>query len=440
MNFCEIIKLAVQRAIKNRKRNVIVLIPLIIMTILILFSITIQYSMQAYASSIEFNINMRTISSINYMPDEYEEIIEKLSSIDHIDMIVEQYESRIVAIVTCEQFQNGKTDGRVYETPINYKTSPEVIEGRKINENDKYVVIIPDKIYADGNTVRTFENPILESEYVDGKELLGKTIRMKIKGDNDEFYEDFEVVGIYDSEKYNSSQTIYIPKTTIKEINEKLGVSFSEYYMDVVVDKVENLNEVRNKLIEEGIINNTQIQVDASNNTEEISIEESNFISTTNINIETLQIIKNITYFLLFASFIILIVLLIITNLNKTYISAMELGILKVEGYKNRYIQLIIILENVIICIIGFAIALILFKILQIIGNVLMDYFIQKETLSLSLYKIKEQFFIIKQIPQKTNFIIVVIIFAIIILIESINTFFINKRILKKNISSIIKI
>ena len=439
MNFSTILKLSIQRAIKNRKRNAIILIPLIIIIILILFSITIQYSMQSYVIDIGFNINMRTISGINYTPADYKEIIEKLLFINNIDMIVDQYESRIVAIVTCEKFQNGKTDGKVYETPTNAKTSPEVIKGRKISDDDQYVIIIPDKIYADSNTNRTFENPILEDEYINGEELLGKNIRMKIEGDNKELYKDFKVKGIYDSSKYDDTQTIYIPKTTIKLLNEELGASFSEYYMNAVVDKVENLNEVRNKLTEEGILKKTKIQIDASSD-KEVGIEETNFISTTNLNIETLQIIKNIAFFLSVSSFVILIFILVATNVNKTYISATELGVLKIEGYKDKYIQIITIFENIIVCIISFIIAFILYKLLQVIGNFLIDCIIQKETVSLTLYKIREQLFLIKKIPQKINYSIVLIIFSIIILIESINTFFINKRVLKKNISDIIKI
>lgn len=439
MNFSTILKLSIQRVIKNRKRNTIVLIPLIIMIILLLFSIIIQYSMQSYANDIGVNIDMRTISGINYIPQQYQRIVEKLSSMEHIDMIVGQYDSRIVATVTCEQFQNGKTDGKVYEAPSNDKTSPDVIKGRKINNDDKYVIIIPDRIYADGNTIRTFENPVLEDEYINGEELLGKNVRMKIQGENKKFYKDFEVIGIYDSSKYEDTQTIYMPQTVIRELNEELKVTFSEFYMEVVVDKVENLNEVRNQLIEEGVLNKSKIQIDASDD-KEISIEYSNFMSTTNINIETLQIIKNTTYFLLVSSFLILIVLLITTNINKTYISATELGILKIEGYKNKHIQLITIFENIFICIIAFTIAFILFKILQIIGNFLIDYLIQKDTISLTLNNIREQLFLIKRIPQKINYNIVIIIFFFIILVESINTFFINKRVLKKNISDIIKI
>lgn len=230
-----------------------------------------------------------------------------------------------------------------------------------------------------------------------------------------------------------------MPEMTIKELNRELEVYFSEFYMDIVVDKVENLNEVRNKLTEEGILKKTKIQIDASSD-KEVGIEETNFISTTNLNIETLQIIKNIAFFLSVSSFVILIFILVATNVNKTYISATELGVLKIEGYKDKYIQIITIFENIIVCIISFIIAFILYKLLQVIGNFLIDCIIQKETVSLTLYKIREQLFLIKKIPQKINYSIVLIIFFIIILIESINTFFINKRVLKKNISDIIKI
>ena len=57
-------------------------------------------------------------------------------------------------------------------------------------------------------------------------------------------------------------------------------------------EKIKNYADIMLNL-EEGILKKTKIQIDASSD-KEVGIEETNFISTTNLNIETLQIIKNI--------------------------------------------------------------------------------------------------------------------------------------------------
>lgn len=194
-----VLKLALQNLLKNKKRNSIILLPLIIITILILFAITIQYSMQQYIKSIEDNIEMRELG-ITYTPNTYEEIMEKLSKIEHIAMIVDQYESYVSAILSSKQFSNSVTDGSLYEKPANNKTCPEVIQGRKIEDSDSNVIVIPSKLYCDSN-YRTFNNPISEDEYIDGTSLIGTTIDIEIFRDPQTIlYKTFKVIGVYDSD------------------------------------------------------------------------------------------------------------------------------------------------------------------------------------------------------------------------------------------------
>lgn len=437
MEISVVLKLALQRVLKHRKRNSIVMIPLIIMTILTLFEITIQCSIQEYVKCIEDNIEMRELW-ITYTPDTYNEIIEKLSKIEHIDMIVDQYESFISATSTSEQFSNSETDGYIYEEPANNKTCPEVIQGRKITDNDSYVMVIPNKLYSDSNH-RNFNESISEDEYIDGTSLIGTNIVMKIVGDNQTLYETFEVIGVYDSDRYLSDQKIYMPKSIIKEINKELNVEYTEFHMRIIVDKLQNIKEVQNSLIENNLLKNTKIQIDASNANNSVGIEEANFAQTTNISVETQKIIKNIMYILIIMSTLIFLIMLLVTNVNKLYRSSTEFGILKIEGYKNREIQKMTIIENLFICIISILIAVILFKITQLLGNFLIDYIILIDSPGLTFNKIQEQLLYIRNIPQKLDIKALVVFSIIISLFEILNTYFINKKILSKKICDMLK-
>lgn len=432
-----VLKLALQNLLKNKKRNSIILLPLIIITILILFAITIQYSMQQYIKSIEDNIEMRELG-ITYTPNTYEEIMEKLSKIEHIAMIVDQYESYVSAILSSKQFSNSVTDGSLYEKPANNKTCPEVIQGRKIEDNDSNVIVIPSKLYCDSN-YRNFNNPISEDEYIDGTSLIGTTIDIEIFRDPQTIlYKTFKVIGVYDSDRYLSNKIIYMPKSAIREINTELKIEYTEYHMCIIVDKLENITKVQDSLIENHLLSTSEIEAEASN-ANPSGIEESNFAQTTNISIQTQKIIKNTMYILIILSILILFIMILITNINKSYISSTELGILKIIGYKNKDIQKITILENVFICILSILIGLVIFKILQYLGNLFINWIIQIDTPGITFNKIQEQLLYISKIPQKVDIKSLTFFSIIVILFEIVNTYFINKKFLSKKITNLLR-
>ncbi len=430
------IKVSIKNVYRNRKKNNIILIPLVISTVLILFAIIIINSMQEYINSIEYKIDMRTIG-INYSQEEYDEILKKINNIDNVDMVLNQYEYRIAAVLSSEQIKNKNTDGYVFQKPTNGKTCLEVISGRKINDSDKYKIIIPSKLYSDSKN-RPFNKPILEEEFISGKELLGKDITIKVDNEKRIIYKTFQVIGVYDSDRYDDTKTIYIPKSTIKEINQELECKFEEYCMRIVVDKIQNIKKVQNKLAEYGLLTKTRIEEEAKTD-KSISIQEHNFLVTSNISVETNKIIKNSIVFLIIATIVLLTVFFIITNINKTYISSKEIGILKSEGYKDREIQVISILENIFVCIIGIIIGVILFRILILIMNITIRYIININSKSLSMRKFQQQLFYLGNIPQKINIKLFIKISVVLIILEILNTFCLNKRILSKKICEMLK-
>ena len=445
MKINKIFKISIHRVKQNKKRNLIIAIPIILSTILLLTINIIQYSMENYIKSLENNLTMRTISSIRYSVFEYEEKVEKIENIEHVDMVIGEYEENIYGYKYCEQLKTKDADGYVKINPINTKTCPDITNGRKLQEDDKYVLIIPSKIYADSEGTPTgfrdiyIEKRNLNIEYINGEDLVGKKLTISFEASNGNTLEkQFEIIGTYDSNLYNDMSTLYTPKEIIKEINLELNPDLlPELEISVVVDKIENVEFVKNELISKGLYEKSAILQEAQKG--DSSETEVNISRVTNINVETINIMKKLIIFLLLASILIFLSFLITTNINKTYLSSTEIGVLKAEGYTNKDIQKMTIIENIIVCIISIIVSFIVFILIINISNIIMDYIIEKDTIGLTMNEIREQLFYIRQIPKKINPLFVLGISVVIIIIEVINTIFINKKILRKNIRELLK-
>lgn len=444
MKFDRIMEISINRVFRNRRRNLIIGMPIVMIMILLLVVNSIQYSTEKYIKKIENNIDLRTIDGINYTELNKEKVMAKLQEIKHVEMVIDMYERHIYAEEYCQQLKTESTNGYTSINPINTLTCPDVIKGRKITEEDKYVILLPDKVCANGVQNQEYYNVVLEKKdigkmCINSENLIGEQITIEFKKENNKLFEkSFEVIGIYDSEQYNSTENLYIPKTTIKEINKEIGYEPQDLFMKIVVDKMENLQEVEKILIQEGLNEQTKIETEVNNN-QANNIDEKNIAVVTQLTLKTQNAIKKISIFCFSSSIIIFIILLIITNINKTYLASRDLGILKLEGYTNKQIQKITIIENILVCLISFVISLFMFQILKIIIDMLSNYIIEKETLSITINKLKEQIYYVKKIPQKLNWILTIINMLSIIIIVGINSFWINKRILSKNINEIIK-
>ena len=97
------------------------------------------------------------------------------------------------------------------------------------------------------------------------------------------------------------------------------------------------------------------------------------------------------------------IVLLVVTNVNKSYLSSTEIGMLRVEGYTNKDIQKITIIENIIVCVLSIMIGILLFGLLRIFANAVIDYIIQKPDAGITMNEIRKQLYYLMKIPQKVN-------------------------------------
>ena len=438
MKINKIFSISIQKLKQDFKRNLIIIIPIIVITILLLILNMIQFSIDTYIDSIRNNIELRSISGISYNESNYQEVIEKLEKIEHISIIVDLYERRVFAIQTCNELKSDTMDGNINIQPVNSLICPDVISGRKINDTDKYVIVLPDNLYASSIVLEYDE----EVDYIHTEDLLGQTITIKFEVDETTKTEKtFEVIGIYDSKKYNDVSTSYVPKSVIKEINTELEYEPSDpnmYNMQIVVDDIDNLEYVEKELHKQNLINTSSIEKEASNYNE-ASTYENHLASVTHIEISTQNILKKIELFLIISSIVAFIVLLIVTNINKAFLEKRELGIMKIEGYTNKNILIIKIIENFFVSLISIIISIIIFKVVILILNAIASYLIEIETVDLVLKAIQEQLWYIMQIPQIINWSFFILISMCIIIIELINTYIINKRNLSKSIVELLK-
>lgn len=446
MKFRKILKISLQRVRYNRKRNLTIAIPIILIVVLLLIVNMVYYSMQQYVKSIENNLSLRTIDYINCLPSKYEETKEKLQQLEHIDMVVEMDERHVYAEAYCEQLKSETYSGQTTLAPINKKTCPEVIMGRQINEEDEYVVIVPDKILDSSNTNFEFDSVIveqkdLENQYIDGTALLGEQLKIEFKEFDSKatVEKNFTVIGVFDSELYNEKTNFYVPKSIIKEINQEIEYAFVDKFFKVVVDKLENVQSVYDEIYSDENIEKTKIELEAGANENSTNVVEQNILKVADINLDTQKLINSISTYFMIGIILIFAVLLIITNMNKTYLSSTEMGILRVEGYTNKDIQKITIIENIIVCVLSIMIGILLFGLLRIFANAVIDYIIQKPDAGITMNEIRKQLYYLMKIPQKVNAMFIIVSSVIITAIVGLNTYFINKKQFHKHIKDLLK-
>lgn len=430
------VEIAFKRFCRNKKKNYILMVPVTLMLFFCFMINMILFSLNNYIEIIKDSIAMRTIENVSYIESQYSEIKEKILENEHVISVLNHYEKKVYAIGWCDSLKNSQMTGFLFLYGSDNNMCPNVIKGRKIEKNELYTIVLPDKIYSNENFI-TAQNPINSHELIDGSQFLNKKIKIKLETETKQIEKDFLVVGIYDSEKYHDNKNVYISTSTTEQINTELKYVTEQPLMNIVVDKYENVNEVYEYLQENDIVRYSAIQKENDNNA--YTIEDVNFVSSTNISLETLQIIKKVILVFELIVVLISVLILLVTNLNKVYIGATEIAIMKVEGYKNKDIHAICLLENIMIMIVSIILALAITFVFNRLINYFCNYILIKEIVGITANQIKNQIYYLSQIPRKLNLIYICTISLIAIIIEMINTFFINKRILKKDISEIFK-
>lgn len=438
MKINDIIKISIKSLRRNRKKNKLLYIPLIIMLLILFLVNIIQYSTSNYINKIGKGIELRRISGIEYIPSKYEETKNEIEKIKHVEWVYNQEEERVFSVLYCKQFSAETQGVFIWLYPATENVLPDLVSGRGIQENDEYVAIIPNKIYVNSESM-TITDQIREGEeYLNGNDFLGKEIT--IENDDKGIAKKFKVVGVYDNQSNNQSDVVYIPAKTVKEINQELEYAPGYYRLNVVVDDISNIEYVEQEMRDKNLLKRDRISTKLNENgyrdTDTLS---GNIASVTSITKESQKAIKNIITGFLIVATIVFMMILIITNNNKTYISNVDIGLMKIEGYTNKDIQKITIIENILVCTISIIIALVATALIVMLFNVIVNNFISKDTIGLTANKIREQLYNIQKVKKSISPLYVFEISAITIILESVNTYLLNKRMLSKNINKILR-
>ena len=260
------------------------MVPVTLMLFFCFMINMILFSLNNYIEIIKDSIAMRTIENVSYIESQYSEIKEKILENEHVISVLNHYEKKVYAIGWCDSLKNSQMTGFLFLYGSDNNMCPNVIKGRKIEKNELYTIVLPDKIYSNENFI-TAQNPINSHELIDGSQFLNKKIKIKLETETKQIEKDFLVVGIYDSEKYHDNKNVYISTSTTEQINTELKYVTEQPLMNIVVDKYENVNEVYEYLQENDIVRYSAIQKENDNNA--YTIEDVNFVSSTNISLET---------------------------------------------------------------------------------------------------------------------------------------------------------
>lgn len=438
MKINDIIKISIKSLRRNRKKNKLLYIPLIIMLVILFLVNIIQYSTNNYINKIGKGIELRRISGIEYIPSKYEETKNEIEKIKHVEWVYNQEEERVFSVLYCKQFIAETQGVLIWLYPATENVLPDLVSGRGIQENDEYVAIIPNKIYVSSESMTITDQIRDGEEYLNGNDFLGKEIT--IENDDKGIVKKFKVVGVYDNQSNNQSDVVYIPAKTVKEINQELEYDPGYYRLNVVVDDISNIEYVEQEMRDKNLLKRDRISTKLNENgyrdTDTLS---GNIASVTSITKESQKAIKNIITGFLIVATIVFMIILIITNSNKTYISNVDIGLMKIEGYTNKDIQKITIIENILVCIISIIIALVATALIVMLFNVIVNNFIAKDTIGLTANKIREQLYNIQKVKKSINPLYVFEILAITIILESVNTYLLNRRMLSKNINKILR-
>lgn len=288
----------------------------------------------------------------------YDFHMEKLLEIEHVvDIHESDYDTAALKNIVLDNNIHGDIVGLNYG---NYKIIPKVIQGESFDIDDKNVLICPNKMYLYSYN---YSDEVRKKEIIDTRKYIGKTIKgyydiryYDEKSDSIKTREtkenEFKIIGIYDVESTNNQMSqCYAPGEQVKTIRKETTVSdgtpsFGSWRL--TVDKVENLNEIKNKLEHIGYIVSVAVYTEFS-------------------TVYTTKLICNTIIFIsIFALLFISLAYIKKKILNNLYI----IGLTKSLGYKSKEIKSLYLLDNANILLMSFLLSILFFIIATIIINV----------------------------------------------------------------------
>ncbi len=343
---------AFNNIIRRKKQAITNIIIMFIALVLLLMSLSFSKAIQNYIDRYITNTTLhRTLLSLPIVSENIDKerlAYEILSEDSRVTDVNEFVQSTLLRVINVDEvfgrnlpIEGGKIclDAQAYNKDI-YK---DIVAGRGILDKDKNVVVIPKYFYPDySNEIDFFQNGV---EYLNGEDYIGKKCTLEYESYdfdksryrvNGKYKYTFDIIGVYDNAStLDSSYGIYLPRSDLANIwdtvvkNSTGNTSTPVKQIYVVVDKQSNIDPVIDKLKGYGIEFERQA-------TPGMIQEIGNYILLVGI----------ISSFFVF---IISIVFLFFSSIDRIRRRAGEIGILKAMGYTDRNIKSIMAAEGVII-------------------------------------------------------------------------------------------
>ncbi len=336
-----------------------ILLTIAVAIFVLAFSFTIALKTHMNRAIVN-NVSYRTIVVLGIPEEELETKAKELEQIDHITKALNNdYYMASGKLTNVENYN----EERICFYGCDSNTQPSVTKGRNIKDGERKVCLAPEKIYF--NTFKDYD----KDKYLDGNELLGKTIRIEYysydrsNGDensviNKTFYDEYEVVGLYDAgENFMDGDSFFASFDDTKEIrtnieNSTISRPENEFYHGASPQLIAIVDNAKN--------------VDVALEDVEEFIGYRALIRST-IDTYIVYIIDAVVGVVLA-----ILVIIVLINITSSSVKSMnerkyEIGMLKAIGYKNKTIQNMLITENLIIGILSFAIGFVIAFIAMII-------------------------------------------------------------------------
>lgn len=341
------------------KKNIYYIIMLSLCSLLLICSLMFQYMRTNSKDWVRKNeIAMRQLSADPgeadatrfFSDNSYDFNIEELRKIPHVvDVHSSDYDFIVPEDVSIGDIK-GTAIGLYYGGA---GILPQVIEGDSFAETDENVLICPDKMYLD----RFDEEPLVE-ELIDGRKLLGKTLKAThisrtFDNEKKEIVEketniEAKIIGIYNSSsRARSYATCYLPAKQLEKIRisdkDPTEISYNDFI--VTVDSIENKKEVADALRARDFVVTDKAYYDSN--------EESQ--------------LRNIYYFVVIVMMISILLVSLAYIKKKILNNLSSIVLTKSLGYNKNQIRNLYLIDNMIVVLMSYMLSLILFMVTSVV-------------------------------------------------------------------------
>lgn len=369
MKLSDSIKYSFLKTIRDKK-NIYFVIILVICCLLATGAISFSTAFFSELKRSEnSNISSRSLFAtpkINDISKAKEFMDENISKLEQMEQVLETTQDIGMVYVTVDQFKSPIHSGGIELIRGSENTLPQNVIGDKFTSDDTGVAICPINFFP-GNMVNY---PKGEKDiFINGYDILNRTFEASVEiydvvdkkvVEKGKYKKNFKVIGLYNpDETSNWLFQCFVPSKDIAEIYySSMGKLFNTESLpsiNVLVDKYENLENVKKEMIKMGFEVDYSIEYDTSFH-------------------------NSIKYTCALIVFLAIICVIFITTLyikKRNTNSSYELGILKSLGYPDRDITTINTFQIVLMSIISYLISTMIFiTVTMLIRTIFKNYLI----------------------------------------------------------------